>query len=776
MKELHYYFNNTFSFINAKKHLLFLMAFLSSSLVFAQPPPKAVAPILGNAATFAVFGGNFGITNQGTNTIIHGSIGTVAASTFITGFHDGVTADVYTETGTNTGNATGGIYTNVPAPGTSTTFNFATKTLADANTAYNSISPAAQPGGIDPGAGELGGLTLAPGVYKAVTFKISNVDLTLDAQGDPNAVWLFQSEAALTVGIPGPTGARSVKMINGGLARNVFWYVGSAATINGAGGGIMTGTIIAYSAITFSTAGNAVQTVLNGRALCLNASVTMVNTTINATDTWTGLSNAAWTTATNWSTGLVPVASEEVLIPNVTTNKPLLSTGTSSLHNLTLYNGAGLTVTSTLQIGGFINNLGNLFDATNGTIAINGTLPQTIPAVTFTSGNTVANLVINNLSGVGLGGDISVSKLLTLTNGLLTTGNNNLIITDNSLVSGASATKYVNGNLRKVGVQAFTFPVGNLGKYAPISISAPASITDHFTASYTGSNPNTSYPTASLGTGLNKVSSSEYWTLNRTNGTSNVDVTLSFDVSRSGGINTLADLRVAGWNGTQWVNQGNTATTGNTGANANGTVKSNAALAVFGPFTLGSSSASNTLPVNLLFFTAQMQNGYVALQWNTANEINSSHFNTQRSIDGINFSTVGKVAAKGDGGYAYNDDLSSITAQPSALFYRLQMVDKDGSVAYSTTLSVSFTTQSASLNIFPNPVKAVLTAQIFSAKAEKATLQIINMQGKVLQQKEMKLATGSNTITFNAAGLAKGTYVLKVKGNVVNEKRQFMKD
>ncbi|WP_333667005.1 ice-binding family protein, partial [Flavobacterium sp.] len=105
--------------------------------------------------------------------------------------------------------------------------------------------------------------------------------LTLDAQGDPNAVWVFQSASGLTVGIAGPTGAKSVILINGALPKNVFWYVGSAATINAAGGGVMVGTIIANSGVTFSTAGNAVQTVLNGRALSLIASVTMVNTTVN---------------------------------------------------------------------------------------------------------------------------------------------------------------------------------------------------------------------------------------------------------------------------------------------------------------------------------------------------------------------------------------------------------------------------------------------------------------------------------------------------------------
>ena len=87
--------------------------------------------------------------------------------------------------------------------------------------------------------------------------------------------------SSLTVGIAGPTGARSVNLINGAQAKNVFWQVGSAATINGAGGGIVAGTIIASAGATFSTAGNTVITTLNGRALGLNASVTMVNTVIN---------------------------------------------------------------------------------------------------------------------------------------------------------------------------------------------------------------------------------------------------------------------------------------------------------------------------------------------------------------------------------------------------------------------------------------------------------------------------------------------------------------
>jgi hypothetical protein len=251
---------------------------------FTTQPPVIVPPSLGSAALYGAFGGSAGITNQGLNTIINnGSIGTTGASTLITGFHDGTTGDIYTETPLNVGNVTGRVYTAPPTPGNATSFSIATKGLSDATIAYLNISPASKPGGTDPGAGELGGLTLAPGTYKSAsgTFKITNGDLTLDAKGDPNAVWIFQTAAGLTVGVAGPQGAKSVNMINGGLAKNVFWYVGSAAVINGAGGGVMTGNIIASAGVTFSTAGNAVQTVLNGRALSLNASVTMVNTTIN---------------------------------------------------------------------------------------------------------------------------------------------------------------------------------------------------------------------------------------------------------------------------------------------------------------------------------------------------------------------------------------------------------------------------------------------------------------------------------------------------------------
>ena len=246
-----------------------------------------VSPIvLGAAAPFGGFGGAAGMTNQGLLTVINGDIGTTGASTLVTGFRDSV-GDFYTVTPLNNGLVNGRIYTAPPPPGgagvggNASTFAIATQALAAANTAFNNLSPASLPGGTDPGAGQLGGLTLAPGVYQAAggSFQITGSDLTLDGQGDTNAVWVFQTASTLTVG--GPGAPRNVILINGAQAKNVFWRVGSAATINAAGGGTMVGTIISSAATTFSTAGNVTLVTLNGRALALNASTTMVNTVIN---------------------------------------------------------------------------------------------------------------------------------------------------------------------------------------------------------------------------------------------------------------------------------------------------------------------------------------------------------------------------------------------------------------------------------------------------------------------------------------------------------------
>jgi hypothetical protein len=123
---------------------------------------------------------------------------------------------------------------------------------------------------------------LAAGIYKSApgSYAISQGPLTLDAKGDPTATWVFQMATTLTVGTP--SGPQSVLLVNGATAANVYWQVGTAATINGiVGGGTMQGTIVSQAGVSISTAGVNAVTTLNGRALVLTGPVTMVNTVIN---------------------------------------------------------------------------------------------------------------------------------------------------------------------------------------------------------------------------------------------------------------------------------------------------------------------------------------------------------------------------------------------------------------------------------------------------------------------------------------------------------------
>jgi hypothetical protein len=176
----------------------------------------------------------------------------------------------------NIGLVTGKIYTAAPPPtiacpteGTTQTFAIATQARADTLAAYNLL--AGLPAGGVPAPANLASQVLAPGIYAAPggTFMIQGGDLTLDAAGNADAVWVFQMATSLTVGGPGAAFPQSVTLING------------AAIVNAGGGGTMVGTLISNASAAFSTAGSIAVVTLNGRVLSLGASVTLVNTVIN---------------------------------------------------------------------------------------------------------------------------------------------------------------------------------------------------------------------------------------------------------------------------------------------------------------------------------------------------------------------------------------------------------------------------------------------------------------------------------------------------------------
>lgn len=201
----------------------------------------ATVPVsLGTAANYAVLAAST-VTNTGPTTI-NGNLG-LSPGTAVTGFPPG--------------QVTGTITVADSA---------ALQAQNDLTTAYNSAAASPTTNTIPV---ELGGTTLAPGVYAspAGTFGITGT-LTLDAQGDPDAVFIFQAASTLIT-----ASASSVDLANGAQASNVFWVVGSSATLGTYS--ILQGNILAQASITITTG-----VTLNGRALASTAAVTLDSDTI----------------------------------------------------------------------------------------------------------------------------------------------------------------------------------------------------------------------------------------------------------------------------------------------------------------------------------------------------------------------------------------------------------------------------------------------------------------------------------------------------------------
>ena len=256
-----------------------------------------VAPVLG--PTLIPFGSvtsAAGMTNTGTLTVIHGDVGTTATGfSSLTGIHDntvviaGVPQCVYTEVpAADVGLVTGQIFSPLtpavpfacPLEGTPATTAVADQALAEAVTAYNYLQGLPSIGGL---AAEIGNTTIPPGVYKASSsVGITAGPVKLDAQGDPNAYWVFQIPTSLTVG--NSVAPADVILLHGAKAKNVYWAVGSdIINFEQTGGGTFNGTVIAYGpvGIAVSTVGNTTITTVNGRLIDLGASITLVATVIN---------------------------------------------------------------------------------------------------------------------------------------------------------------------------------------------------------------------------------------------------------------------------------------------------------------------------------------------------------------------------------------------------------------------------------------------------------------------------------------------------------------
>jgi hypothetical protein len=180
---------------------------------------------------------------------------------------------------------------------------------------------------------------------------------------------------------------------------------------------------------------------------------------------------------------------------------------------------------------------------------------------------------------------------------------------------------------------------------------------------------------------------------------------------------------------------------------------------VYGPATLNFAgvASSAVLPVKLSAFAAKLNGAVVNLTWTTDMEANSNRFEIERSFDGVNWTKIAAVSAKGNSSiavnYAYNDNIK-VSGNVS---YRLKMVDQDETSAYSPIRTIK-AEGSVQMNIYPNPATNYV---VISSKDNAAkNVQLINQNGQVVKQ-----VTGTNNINLSVTEFSTGNYYVRVSDN-----------
>jgi hypothetical protein len=470
-------------------------------------------------------------------------------------------------------------------------------------------------------------------------------------------------------------------------------------------------------------------------------------------------------------------------------------------RNVTL----SVTLLDNIVLRGNLTNTGNFHfepNTNNATttvrLVLQGTTPQVISGTTLAdpaagTGNldsylsSAVQLEVNNPAGVTLRTPVTLSNTLVLTNGLLTTdAASPLSLLTTSMVQGGSDASFVSGPVRRpigpiASTTAFVFPVGKGQAYRPITltIATQSSTTIYRAEQFEGNTSRSLTLPDPSGSDLARVSQRRYFTLTPY-GTDVIpvvtqpqgflgNVTLSYGADDGVATPTAASLVIAKRaDATQpWYNTGRQSYTGTVSA---GTVTSGD-FRFFSDFALGSTDptvATNPLPVQLAAFTAiRRPSGSIALTWTTASEANSARFELQRSVDSRTFALVANVPAQGYSTVARTYAALDGAAPAGPLYYRLRLVDADGTAAYSPVVAVA-AGSSAELLLAPNPAHNLITLS-----TEQPTPYTVRT---ALGQLVLHGTSASESTAISIAELPAGVYFLELHTPAGRVVRRFLKE
>lgn len=175
------------------------------------------------------------------------------------------------------------------------------------------------------------------------------------------------------------------------------------------------------------------------------------------------------------------------------------------------------------------------------------------------------------------------------------------------------------------------------------------------------------------------------------------------------------------------------------------------------------STPGNPLPVSFLLFSIKCEGNKNSIAWKTAQPVNLSHFEVQRSEDGVNWVTLNLVVPAGNNSSEQNYLYTDYTTIFNTTLYRIAAVDNDGRIKYTGINRSSCAGAPDIWKTWPNPVQQTLWISLQSAEAGDATIKLFDSKGSLVSARQQSISNGNNLLEINMEKFTSGTYYLQVQ-------------
>ncbi len=409
----------------------------------------------------------------------------------------------------------------------------------------------------------------------------------------------------------------------------------------------------------------------------------------------------------------------------------------------------------------------------------NGTTAQTVSGSGTINFGINSEVVFDNAAGVALSRDLTANGTVQLKSGVVTTGSNELVVSNNAVAAVTSVgTAHVNGMVRRqvVAAQLYSFPVGNGTNLqrADIQFSNLGGCVTNTAVRFFGTSPNSTAftPFTESGANFSENLTSGYWQI-----TTNCDPAAAstyelrlYPVAFANYPTGKTAYTIAKRTGLgNWQQNGMLTAGTATFVQADQSVR-RTAMQGFSDFAVAASIVP--LPVTWLDFRGSHLNGYTRLTWLVTDEKDNAGFYVQKSSSGKDFETVSFVKAKpateAVNTYSFTD------ATGSCGYYQLKQTDTDGKTDLSKIVSVECAKPAlAAFAVYPNPVSGQVTI-VFSS-TEPATVRLSALDGRLSQETTGTPEHVNALLNSQLRLLPAGVYVLEMRQGETVRRQKIVK-